>query len=492
MDRPSIFARLGPRPGKRYVRPWALATPIAVLLFCLPLLRPLRHPGQTSGDEQLRLATIAALAEHRAGSVPLFERLAIDTSQFIPSSHVISVGGRIYSDQPPMLAFVLSGPARVLEWMGYHLQDNSVLVPYLLTLLGVTLPVAGAAGLVYRMGRIFELRRQWRTALAAAVVFGTGLISYGVVLNPHVPAAVLVLAAAGCLVHLVASENPSRGGVWLVLAGFCAALAATIDLSASIFLLLLVVVIPVMRLPTALRLGGIMLYLLGAAAPILLHASLTVPLTGNILPGYMHPELALHRRILVDEPAVDAAPDNLDAYQPADLADDPDVSPPPPTFWQQIGRGIGGFAWTLVGEHGLLVHFPVVILGVVGMFAVMHRHWPLTTKVLAAASAIAALVGIVGYSMAHNGPAPAAFGNRWLIVFLPLLFFWSGAWLRRPHRTLAWAMAGLLLAFSILVSLIGATDPMPAGGYSKYTAVSALRDLFISPPPVIHTALADR
>ena len=33
---------------------------------------------------------------------------------------------------------------------------------------------------------------------------------------------------------------------------------------------------------------------------------------------------------------------------------------------------------------------------------------------------------------------------------------------------------------------------MPAGGYSKYTAISALHDLFNSPPPVSRTAMADR
>jgi hypothetical protein len=488
----SLFAKLLPRPGKPYVRPWALVTPIVVLLFCLPLLRPLRHPGQAGSDEQLRLATISALVEHRSDSGAIADHLAIDTRQFIPSSHVIAINGKLFSDEPPMLAFLLSGPALLLYWMGYRLQENSVFVPYMLTLLGVTLPVAGAAGLVYRMGRIFELRRQWRTALAAAVVFGTGLISYAVVLNAHVPAAVLVLAAAGCLVHIMSSENPSRGGAWLVLAGFCAALAATIDLSASIFLILLMVVIPAIRLPMALRIGGIILFLFGATPPILLHASLTVPLTGDLLPGGMHPELAIHRRMLMDDPAIDASPDGIDGYHTSDLADDPDANPPPPTTWQKITHCIASFAWTLVGEHGLLVHFPVVILGVAGMFAVMHRHWPLTTKILAADSAIAAMIGLIGFSTSRYGAATAAFGNRWLLVFLPFLFFWAGAWLRRPHRASAWAIAGLLLAFSVLVSLIGATDPMPVGGYSKYTAVSALRDLVNTPPPEVHTALADR
>jgi hypothetical protein len=379
-----------------------------------------------------------------------------------------------------------------MDWMGYHLRGNSVLVPYLLTLLGVTLPVAGAAGLVYRMGRIFELRRPWRTALAAAVVFATGLVSYAVVLNPHVPAAVLVLAAAGCLIHLSASPNPSRGGGWLILAGFFAALAATIDLSAIIFLGLFLVVVAAMRLPAALRIGGIILYLFGATPPILLHATLTVPLTGNILPGSMHPELTVHRRLYIAEPAIDATPESTDFDRPIDLDDILDSNPPAPTLLQKTEHGLSTFIWTFIGEHGLLVHFPVVLLGLAGMFAVMHRHWPATTKILAADSAIAVLVGVIGFSASRYGESTADFGNRWLIVFLPILFFWAGAWLRRPHTTWAWSLAGILLVFSVLVSLVGATNPMPAGGYSKYTAVSALRDLFKSTPPFEGTTLADR
>lgn len=481
------------KPVRRpYVRPWALATPILVLLFCLPLLRPLRHPGRASADEQLRLATISALVDHRADPGPLHERLAIDTSKFILPGHYISVRNQIYSDQPPMLAFLLSGPALILEWMGYHLRGNSVLVPYLLTLLGVTLPVAGAAGLVYRMGRIFELRRQWRTALAAAVVFGTGLISYAVVLNPHVPAAVLVLASAGCLIHLAASENPSRGGGWLVIAGFSAALAATIDLSAVIFLGLFIIVVLVMRLPATLRIGGVILYLFGATPPILLHATLMVPLTGNLLPGSMHPEMIVHRRLLLDDPPIDATGDPFDFDHSVDSDDYLDANPPAPTFWQRTERGLTNFLWTFFGEHGLLVHFPVVILGLAGMLAVMHRHWPGTTKVLAAASAIAVLVGVIGYCLSRYGESTADFGNRWLIVFLPILFFWAGAWLRRPHTPLVWTWAGVLLVFSVLVSLVGASNPMPAGGYSKYTAVSALRDLIKPIAPYQGTALADR
>ena len=99
---------------------------------------------------------------------------------------------------------------------------------FLLTVLGATLPVAGAAGLVYRMSRMFHIGRVRLAAMAGVVVFASGLFSYATVLNEHVPAAVLALAAMGSFVHLLASP-PTHGGPWLLLAGLYAGLAACID-----------------------------------------------------------------------------------------------------------------------------------------------------------------------------------------------------------------------------------------------------------------------
>jgi hypothetical protein len=206
----------------------------------------------------------------------------------------------------------------------------------------------------------------------------------------------------------------------------------------------------------------------------------------------LHPELAIHHRLFLDDPPIDATPETAIAQPAVEPDDGLDSDPPPPTIWQKTAHGIAALAWTLFGEHGLLVHFPVIILGVAGMFAVMHRHWPVMTKILAASSAIATLIGVVGFCASRYGPATADFANRWLIVFLPFLFFWAGAWLRRPHSRPVWSVAGILLVFSVLVSLIGATNPMPAGGYSKYTAVSALRGFLQPTPQITGTALADR
>src|SRR5690606_38179473 len=75
----------------------------------------------------------------------------------------------------------------------------------------------------------------------------------------------------------------------------------------------------------------------------------------------------------------------------------------------------------------------------------------------------------------------AMFAVRWFIVFTPLLLFWAGAWMRRNHRPLSWALVGILAVFSVTVSLIGATYPLPRNGYSGYSAAGALKALQDAP-----------
>src|SRR5712691_10009035 len=114
------------------VRMWALSGPILVLVFCLPLLRPLRHPGEweISGDEIARLATVQSLVERGT--------LALDESAFAPPART----GKLYADQPPMLAILLAGPYWLMHRIGLSFSTNPCLVMYLLTLIGVTIPVA--------------------------------------------------------------------------------------------------------------------------------------------------------------------------------------------------------------------------------------------------------------------------------------------------------------------------------------------------------------
>src|SRR3954468_20714652 len=260
------------------VRPWGLAAPILVLVVCLPMLRPLRHTTDISENERSRLASIEAIVEKHT--------LAIDGPlYFQPTSNVTTgTGGpeRHYSAQPPVMAALLAGPYWLMHKLHLSFDSNPALSTYLLTLIAVTLPVAGSAGLVYRMGRLFELKRPWRMVLAIAAVFASGLVSYATVLNSHAPAAFFVLGACACFFHAGLTKEVVRSYAWLGLAGLCAALAATIDMAAVVYLILLIGIILVMRWPATSRFSGLIWYIGGAVGPILLHAWLTVPITGDM------------------------------------------------------------------------------------------------------------------------------------------------------------------------------------------------------------------
>ena len=467
----------------RFVRPWALLGPVVVLIIALPLLRPLRHPDPTAvSDEELaRLATVQAMVEHGT--------LAIDDTDFLDTRMKVRRGGHYYSDQPPVMAALLAPSYWAMRRAGVDFAERPDFTIYLLTVLGVTLPVAASAGLLYRMGRLFELRRPWRATLGLVAVLASGLVSYATVLNSHAPAAALVLCAAASLIHVSITNKRVHGSVWLVMSGLCAALAATIDPPALVFLILLPAVIFALRWSVPQRFGGLAVYLLGAALPLALHGSLSSHVDGHgfrvrgpagndSLFSFLNPDahsVALTTgagaALAVDAPDV-ADEDGRDSAWDRALA---------------VGERLVS---ALVGGHGLLSHFPIVLLGIAGVSMVMHRHWPWTTKMLASVTLAGALLLLVLFTVRRADWHGSMFASRWFVVFVPLVVFWAGAWLRRRHGRVSWTIAAALLAFSLAASVVGATGPLPREGFiaddgsERYTVAGALKNLMKPAPPI--------
>jgi hypothetical protein len=467
------------------VRPWALFAPIVVIVVALPLLRPLRSPDpqRISDGELSTLATVQSLVEQHT--------FAIDRSAFRVTSDRIRVGEHLYSDQAPMLAVLLSGAYAAMHWDGLTFAKDATWVTFLLTLLGATLPVALAAGLVYKMGRLFELRRPLRCGLALVVVLGSGLISYSTTLNPHAPAAALLLAAVASLFNVTLMSEKARITPWLALSGFCAALSACIDPAAVIFLPLLVVVICACRWPRMVRIAGIAAYLAGAVAPVLVHTALVRPITGDLRPGFLHPELAAPMPLYTLPGR--AEPNQVTAASRVSNPAIDDDADQPHSMWRSGWDAMVGIGQALFGGHGVLIHFPVIIFGIARTTMVMHRHWPMTTKMLAAATLAGAATVILAISWNRadwSSWTGAMFATSWFVVFMPLVLFWSGVWLRRRHGRVTWTVAAVLLTFSVIVSLLGATGPMPREGFDQYTATGALMNL-LHPPATGGTEAPD-
>ena len=324
--------------ARKHVRPWALLAPVVVLLICLPLLSPLRHPvaTQMSEEEMARWATVQALVEQQT--------FAIDGTMFGHTRQRVRVAEVYYANQPPTQGLLLAGPYWVMvHGFGLHFHDDPALVMYLLTLVAVTVPVAAAAGMIYRMGRVFELTRPWRAGLALAVVLGSGMISYATVLNPFAPAAALILGAAAILVQVSRIRSPFRSGGYLASTGFFTALAAAIHPAAAPFVVLFAGVICVMRWRPSVRLGGVLMYGIGVIPPVLLHLSLSLPITGDWKLGLA--PVSPHVFHLPHTPVVRPTPTG-------DLADEDAGLIESPSAWQTAGLYAGRVVGAAVGRHG--------------------------------------------------------------------------------------------------------------------------------------------
>src|SRR5207249_4834743 len=132
--------------------------------------------------------------------------------------------------------------------------------------------------------------------------------------------------------------------------------AAVIDGGAIVFLFLFAPVILAMRWRVPIRLGGVLLYAIGCAPVILLHAVLVVPITGDLrIGGTSHPELAANVPGLAAQAIPASANDPLANESSPILRDDAadeDVNDDP--LWISIGHGIGRVLAAIFGAHGLL------------------------------------------------------------------------------------------------------------------------------------------
>ena len=326
---------------------------------------------------------------------------------------------------------------------------------------------------------------------------GLGLLSYGVVLNSHGLAAALVLCATACLIHVATSSKPAVSGGWLAIGGLSAALAAVIEPVAVVFLVMLMCVPLAMRWRSSLRIGGLLLMFIGATPPLVLHAALNMPVTGDLLPGRFHSEL-LEPALLASSDSDTLASHGADSGLSPFDAEDARAAASEQARWSSVLMRNLARVWSaFAGAHGVFSHFPVIVFGIIGVFGVMHRHWPTATKFLAGAALASMLVVVVVSTVslpdawsAGNAFIGAAspfgdsgmFGPEPFLVFLPVLLFWSGAWLRKPHRLAARITAGVFLAFSTVVTLVGASDPFPRGGYESYTVAEALEHLLSDAP----------
>lgn len=413
-----------------------MATPILVLLLSLPLLRPLLLPAGATPRERILIESVQSLIEGRG--------MALDP-MWRGEANTVTVGERTFAARPPVFAILLAGPAWLLQHFGYEFEHDESVFSFWLTFFGVVLPTAIGAGVVYRMGRLFELSRPMRSLLALLCVMASGWISYATVLNPYAPAAGLIMLAVAMILYTCAARRPGRVIWLLLLSGHLAALACAIDPWTFPIVLPLALVIAVARLSITLRLIGILLMTLGAMPVIWLHCAWSLTIFGSIVP-----------------------PGSADFVQEmTGTASD--------SIGQRLTSILHGLWISLIGRQGIFTHFPLLVAAVGGLITVLRRHWPMHAKMLAAVTFVGAVTIIMIAATHPSRLDGSTFALSPAVAILPLLMFWLGALLRKRHSALTRVAMIALGSTSIFISLAGARGPIPLEPYQRHTAVAALQ-----------------
>ena len=415
-------------PLRRAPLPTALR--VAVALFALAVLF-LTKDAATSWADGSRLGTIQALGEH--GTLALGEDASTDrdTPDFLWQGDKVSIEGRFYSHQPPMLALI-GAPLYAVLHHGLGLDAFDPWTYRLLTWFLVGLPTTLGLWALAHLVVATRCGTRWATALVLLAGFGTLLLPYATVLNQHGAAAGWTMLALLAL----ARGKDAR-------AGFLLALAATIDLSAAFCGLA--------GLFATWRRGGlhtVIPFVLGAAPPLSLHAGLNLALVGDLLPLGVHTEL-------FEYPLSPFMIMSLTGGERADLAGTQAV-----------------YVWrALFGQSGLFSHHPWLLLAALcGVLLAVRRTRTHLPPGILPAVAIATL-GIAGYYLTQSRNfGGSAFGMRWFTVFAPLFALWPAAWIgargadARPGSNAA-LVAITLGLWSVGAALLGTANPWAKFAY---------------------------
>jgi hypothetical protein len=403
-----------------------------VVLFFTVVWALFIHSRAYSDNDTSRMATIESLV-HRG-------TWAIDDSPFTRTVDRIKVGEHFYSSKPPVLSFVGAGVYYVLHnSFGFTLQatgcepdripthcralleaDEADWAYFALTLLLSSSPATLILAFIYRLARKRGFANGSSLALVLTLGLGTALFPFSTIFLNQVP------SAAGLFVAfyvLLTHEHPTRRQLFL--AGFCATLAATIDLSAGAFLLGLFIYVALRHRSKAIW------FMLGGIGPALLTVILDYHITNTPLPPHMYPQgynyegsffkasVAGHQR----------SDDVLDhAYR------------------------------LLVGDYGVLAFYPITLvylyaLGCAVRSARENERW------IAWTVAGSTLAYVAYFALFTNTFGGLVYSPRWLLNPVPLLALFAVAdpALYRPRWRVG--LVGLLAIVSVVSAYKGALNP---------------------------------
>ena len=389
----------------------------AITLVFLLAFATLTKTRPESWNDIARIAAIESLVERGTW--------AIDDSAWLElTEDKIFLDGKYYSDKMPVLSFLGTAPYAVLRYgFGASLAPDCRVCAYpWLSVILVAVPAAVMLWLFFDFARRKNVP-VWIALIGTfALGLGTMIFPYALVFNNHVPTAACVFASY----YLLTRAPNSRAA--LLGAGVLAALAVAIDVLAAIIALSLVV------MAFARARGQFAYFLVGAGIPLVVTALLDYQIARTVMPPYFLPEG-------YNYPGAAAAVTVGGLGTPDDHV---------------------AYAFRMfLGGKGLFAYNPLLLFAFAGAASVaLNRKHPLWIEGLATGSSFVAWSLFLATQTGNYGGT--AYGERWFIVAIPILFsfiFFVPPLNAATWRNALWLVFVPLLALSIFSGLQGAQAP---------------------------------
>jgi hypothetical protein len=371
--------------------------------------------------EMSRLATIESLTTQGDWY--------IEQTQYKDTVDKIKINQHFISTKPPVMSWLGSVAVRVME-LAYPQSFAKAAAAdpfanvyyYSLLMLFVVGPFLLGIWVAEKILDLLQVK-QYKYTLLTALALGSLWFAYIPRFTNHIPAAVSLLAALYFLIKHI--QKPESKSVFR--AGFFLALASVFEISVFVWLVLAVIWL---GWRSKKYVGW---FMLGVLPVVGLHLWLTYQSTGSIVPIYLRPELyAYSGSYWLDPKGIDA-----------------------------LAQPYLVYAFNIFfGTHGLFFYSPIFL------FAVHALYKNLTGKKLRR-EAWLTLIGILIFTMFYvfktNNFGGQAYGFRWFIVLIPILWLWLVVYIRKAGRVSKFFK--FTLTWSIVAAALGALNPLLTGVY---------------------------
>jgi len=369
-------------------------------------------------NDYSRLATVESIIERNT--------FVLDNSSIMPNVDKVYINGNFYSDKPPMLSILASGVYFIMKNLfNISFSSQPKLAYYLITLLFIGVLSSLTIVFFYKSLKYIKIDEKYKLILSFTLLLATLILPYSLVFNNHIVAASLLFISFYFLLKLKFEKEEAK---YFLISGLCASLASTIDLvSGGIFLIIFTIYL--LRLKNKLK----YLFFLGVVLPITLHLIINISITGDIIPANLHPEY-------FDYPGSQFNEENLSGFINHQSIKD---------------MFVYGFNM-LLGKDGIFLYNPLLLLSLLIIFNIINKKHIFWKE---AVSITLGTVIILGYYIIFsNNYGGRAYGIRWFITFIPLLFYFCSFIFTKKFRRYI-PFFYILLPISLVFSLFGVIDP---------------------------------